>query len=441
MLLVFLTLSIVAVQFFAGVLYQCVDPSKGGAAVSVHRVDCHPPLLWTNPPFMGNFDSVPAAFLVMFELATEENWPNTMYAFVDASPAGSGLAPVQDQNQLVGFFFVLCILLGSLFIKDLMIGTVVDTYNSNYAMFTGSSELTQMQKNWLDLYKQMVDTPPPLRYESPRYAICCRADVQFRKFFFWLQGHPTFENFSMLVIVFNVIALAMAYYQASNTYMFVLDWANNVFSCLFVCEMLIKWIGVGLGPYFVRGWNQFDCIVTTLGLLDFLSSYNLVSMAFLGFNPTLLRVFRLLRMLRLIRHFRTIQALIKTLLFALPAMANVGLLLFLLMFCYSILGMNMFGTVKPQYYLDSNHRNFGDFVTGFILLCACFCHYFFSSSSHPPEFVYLLSLVIQSSDDSHGPVAMVSLTCHDASILIDYLRVSQAYTFMMPTTFPHVLAR
>lgn len=42
---------------------------------------CAPPLVWSNPPAMGSFDSVPSAILVMFELATEENWPATMCVF------------------------------------------------------------------------------------------------------------------------------------------------------------------------------------------------------------------------------------------------------------------------------------------------------------------------------------------------------------------------
>ena len=44
----------------------------------LNQTACVAPLVWSNPPGMGNFDSVPNAILVMFELATEENWPSTM---------------------------------------------------------------------------------------------------------------------------------------------------------------------------------------------------------------------------------------------------------------------------------------------------------------------------------------------------------------------------
>ena len=66
------------------------------------------------------------------------------------------------------------------------------------------------------------------------------------------------------------------------------------------------------------------------------------------FSPTLLRIFRLTRIgriLRLIRRARGIRTLLFALLMSLPALFNIGLLLFLVMFIYAIVGMTNFACV------------------------------------------------------------------------------------------------
>ena len=68
-------------------------------------------------------------------------------------------------------------------------------------------------------------------------------------------------------------------------------------------------------------------------------------------NPTLLRVIRIIRIGRILRLVKGAKG-IRTLLFALavsmPALFNIGLLLFLIMFIYSIFGMSFFGYVRKS---------------------------------------------------------------------------------------------
>ncbi len=68
-------------------------------------------------------------------------------------------------------------------------------------------------------------------------------------------------------------------------------------------------------------------------------------------NPTLLRVARIARIGRILRLVKGAKG-IRTLLFALavsmPALFNIGLLLFLVMFIYSIFGMSFFAYVRKS---------------------------------------------------------------------------------------------
>ena len=72
---------------------------------------------------------------------------------------------------------------------------------------------------------------------------------------------------------------------------------------------------------------------------------------------TIVRSFRIGRIFRLIKRYKELRKSFNTLILAIPALANVGGLLFLFLFLYSILGVFLFAEVKLQNALDS-HSNF-----------------------------------------------------------------------------------
>jgi hypothetical protein len=69
----------------------------------------------------------------------------------------------------------------------------------------------------------------------------------------------------------------------------------------------------------------------------------------LTFSPTILRVVRVVkvgRVLRLVKGAHGIRTLLFALIASLPALLNIGLLLFLVIYIYGILGMNLFMYLK-----------------------------------------------------------------------------------------------
>lgn len=88
------------------------------------------------------------------------------------------------------------------------------------------------------------------------------------------------------------------------------------------------------------------------------------------FSPTLFRVIRLARIgriLRLIRGAKGIRTLLFALMMSLPALFNIGLLLFLVMFIYSIFGMANFAYVKWEAGIDDMF-NFQTFANSMLCL-------------------------------------------------------------------------
>lgn len=82
-------------------------------------------------------------------------------------------------------------------------------------------------------------------------------------------------------------------------------------------------------------------------------------------NPSLLRVlriFRIARLLRLLEFAKGIRQLLMALMISLPALFNIGTLLFVIIFIFAIIGMSTFGHVKKQGALDDivNFETFGN---------------------------------------------------------------------------------
>lgn len=103
-----------------------------------------------------------------------------------------------------------------------------------------------------------------------------------------------------------------------------------------------------------------------LFILIFLSGIILEHLEYeLFITPSLFRVARVFRIGRLLRFYKGakgIRRLLFALIISLPALLNIGALLFLVMFIYAIIGMSSFGYVKKTGALDSvvNFETFGN---------------------------------------------------------------------------------
>ena len=58
------------------------------------------------------------------------------------------------------------------------------------------------------------------------------------------------------------------------------------------------------------------------------------------------RALRLGRIIKFIRSSKTLRVLIDTIYFLLPSLLNIGALIFLMIFIYAVLGLNLFSHIK-----------------------------------------------------------------------------------------------
>jgi cation channel sperm-associated protein 2 len=136
---------------------------------------------------------------------------------------------------------------------------------------------------------------------------------------------------------------------------------------IFFLEFVLKTIAFDK-HYFKDNWNRFDLSVVILTFATLIAES--LNASKIGRATSILRSMRILKVLRLVKRFKRLQIIFKTMLGAGPTMVSLGFLLMLLIFIYSILGMQLFSFTKisglqsPLYY----HVNFQKFKNAFLLL-------------------------------------------------------------------------
>lgn len=143
-----------------------------------------------------------------------------------------------------------------------------------------------------------------------------------------------------------------------------------MFFSLFFFEMVIKIIGMGPKQYVRDYYNIFDALVVTLSIIDVTLSYAMNYSDGKG-AISAFRAFRLIRIFKLVKSWTKLQQLLTTITKSLADISSFSVLLFLLMFVYVLLGMELFSIQidpdKNNYQLIQR-MNFNSFGMSFIII-------------------------------------------------------------------------
>ncbi|XP_041373843.1 sodium channel protein 1 brain-like [Gigantopelta aegis] len=373
-LVFWLIFSIMGVQFFAGKFFKCVDAdgNKLLPTVVANKSECFAKnYTWKNSKV--NFDSVLSGYLALFQVATFEGWMEVMEDAIDATQIDQ--QPARENGFYYYFYFIIFIVFGSFFTLNLFIGVIIDNFNVLKKKYDGSyldMFLTSSQMNYYNTLKKLGNKKPQKTIKRPK--LKCQA------FFFDIASSTKFELLIVLIIFLNMIVMAIDHYNESDYIVEILNILNVVFTSIFTLEAIIKLIGLRW-HYFRQAWNVFDFIIVVLSIVVNASEVieiktedkGIVMRDFLStvvVTPTLLRVvriFRIGRVLRLIKAAKGIRKLLFALIISLPAIFNIGALLFLLLYIYAIIGMSSFGNVKITGRMD-DIVNFKTFFNSFMLM-------------------------------------------------------------------------
>ncbi|XP_073329243.1 sodium channel, voltage-gated, type I-like, alpha [Pagrus major] len=361
-LIFWLIFSIMGVNLFAGKFYSCIDRATNkpfNISMVKNKNDCEAlgnKARWKN--YKVNFDNVALGYLALLQVATFKGWMPIMYAAVD-SKKELGDQPEYEINLKMYMYFVVFIIFGAFFTLNLFIGVIIDNFNQQKKKLGGQDIfMTEEQKKYYNAMKKLGSKKPQKPIPRPSNII--------QAYIFDFTTKQAFDIVIMVLIWLNMVTMMVETDEQSKTQEYILQKINLVFIVIFSGECLLKMIALRQ-YFFTNGWNVFDFIVVVLSIIGVFLA-NLIEKYFV--SPTLFRVIRLARIgrvLRLIKGAKGIRTLLFALMMSLPALFNIGLLLFLVMFIYAIFGMSNFAYVKREEGIDDLF-NFETFANSMICL-------------------------------------------------------------------------
>ncbi|XP_036844692.1 sodium channel protein type 8 subunit alpha isoform X3 [Oncorhynchus mykiss] len=359
-LIFWLIFSIMGVNLFAGKYYYCFNQTAEeyfDAREVNNKTQClalieqnFTEVRWKNVKI--NFDNVGAGYLALLQVATFKGWMDIMYAAIDSRRVED--QPIYEDNIYMYIYFVIFIIFGSFFTLNLFIGVIIDNFNQQKKKFGGQDIfMTEEQKKYYNAMKKLGSKKPQKPIPRPQNKI------QGLVFDFVTQ--QVFDISIMMLICLNMVTMMVETDDQSDETENILYWVNFIFIVAFTTEFVLKLFALR-HYYFTNGWNVFDTVVVVLSIAGMFLA-DIIEKYFV--SPTLFRVIRLARIgriLRLIKGAKGIRTLLFALMMSLPALFNIGLLLFLVMFIFSIFGMSNFGYVKHEAGIDDmyNFETFGN---------------------------------------------------------------------------------
>ena len=174
------------------------------------------------------------------------------------------------------------------------------------------------------------------------------------------------ETLLTVAIFANFILLGLEHHEMDPTLGMILNTGNLVLTFVFALEMCLKLFALGLMGYFKDMFNAYDAVIVVTSLAE-------IAMSGEGSTSILrtLRVFRIARSFKLIKSGSSLCFVLETALMSLAAVASFGGLLMLMMYIYTLIGMNVFGgklvTVDgDDVIMETPLGNYDTFVTGFV---------------------------------------------------------------------------
>ena len=303
------------------------------------------PRAWSSPP--NHFDNFLAAMQTQIAIISLEKWSVT--AFASSNILGIGLQPAHNTQPANFLFFFIFLLVTVFFILQLLIAVFIDAVR----LQGGLSMYTNLQRSWLMFRQKIMNCKPLAPEKEPR--------ARFRRRVWAFSRTEAFNNGTLAVIVLNGVVMATDSYGAGQGYERTVKYINWGFTVIYIAELTIRLIAEGK-RFFYNSWYLLDLLVVITSLAELLLDTNI------GIKVLrLLRLSRIFRTIRIVRRFPRLFTIARALGDALPALASAVLLVLIVSFIFTCIGVQFFGGVRHGRLLDRD-RNFDNSWTCMTLL-------------------------------------------------------------------------
>ncbi|CAE7614492.1 Cacna1s, partial [Symbiodinium sp. CCMP2456] len=344
-------------------------PGTENEKEAAYRQDCIP---------RANFDTFLWALVTIFQIMTGENWNTVMYAGMRA--AGPGFC----------LLFVLLILFGqtlflSLFLSMLMskFDHVQDSLNQQEDLRREHTAQRLRKKSLESCSIEFPESPKPASSRVLHSAKSMAESLSSFKrslterdtwpvgyaWFIFSKTNPVrklchwilhaqvevggckilwvktpkirlvFDNFILLCILVSTVTMAMDSPLADpkEPLTIFLRGADEVFAIIFIGEMVIKLLALGLiwgeDAYLKSSWNWLDGVVVMVSII------NMASSSSTGFLKTL-RILRAFRPLRVISRNENLKVVVQTIFASMPHLLTLVIVAMLFLLIFALFGLS-----------------------------------------------------------------------------------------------------
>ena len=286
--------------------------------------------------------------ITLFNVMTTEGWIDVMWTAVDAS--NIDYVPVKQDFGPAVIFFLFIVFFFHLFILNMFVGIVINVFSDEKKTLELNHLLTQTQLDWCEVLIFCYKSEPDVKFLTTGNMI---KDTCYS-----IAINTYFDRFILFCIILNTGCLMATYHGEPPNLQDILAEFNLIFNIIYTIEAIVKLIAFDK-DYFKDGWNKFDFIIVMAAWFGFISSK--IDGLEIGQLTNVIRIFRIFRIFKIIKKVKSLRILFYTFIGAIPQLTNVGSLLALFLFLYSVLGVEWFAVVKLQENLTI-HANFRTFL-------------------------------------------------------------------------------
>jgi hypothetical protein len=310
---------------------------------------------------VGNFDSFLEACGTIWTSVTLEGWVDIMYALGEGF-GQSYLYFGESSGYWVQGYFLVMVSLGRFILLNLVLSVIQEQYTASRdgELEETATEEENETQNGDGVYAPAASASseeegPSGNTKPPIVESGAGSDsVGFIPFFYKITEMAFFSNVVSVAILLNSITMGVTNYMPAEDYiqdgvstgmpkividvLFVFEWT---FYAIFLSEMLIKWLGLGIRSYVKDLWNVFDMLIV------FSATYD-VAIELSGDGESsglsVLRTFRLIRLFKLaFKSWPALRLVVIKLQRSFKTARWLMALLSLVIFIFGLAGMNVFG--------------------------------------------------------------------------------------------------
>jgi hypothetical protein len=358
-----------------------------------------------NPNYdLSSFDNLGNSILWIFASITLEGWVDSMY---NVNQVWSFQSPFLS-FFVQGVYYTLLYLVGSMFMLNLTLAVIWEEFeNERERQNEDERALIKQELKYLELRGIEVENQQEAEMEirRKRREDAARSELTgdpvpepygppcIRNIWYKLAISKYFGLFITGAILVNTVTMALEnhdwrLYRETYNYSKTLNSqdeslgdalsqpieltiflrvTNYLFAFIFVFEMVVKMVGLSLKEYWKDNFNKFDFTIVMFSIIEIvMEAAGLEGISGLS----VLRTFRLLRILKLAKSWESLQQLLITIMASLLEVSVAAALAALMMFIFTLLGMEIFGgrwNVETFGSADNVPRaNFDSFGDGFM---------------------------------------------------------------------------